>query len=69
LLDKDFAAGDKFLAYSLAMYTATMLKKGESVYIDEFGGFMSGTVNVRRQGETQSYWTCSAAIDMSSYTP
>lgn len=53
--DKDFTAADNFLIDSITLGTALLFEKGEAVYVEDTEWL--GPMQVRRPGETESYWT------------
>ncbi len=62
IIDEDYDTGDMFLMQLITTGKATLFKKGESVYVEDSGGFM-GDKQVRRQGEIESYWTLRNAVE------
>ena len=58
---KDKDAFSRELARGLVTGTCTRFDEGEIVYLMEATIF-AGVVNVRRKGETQTYWTYTEAI-------
>lgn len=66
VMDKDFATGDNFLLQKMMIGMATTFEKGESVYVEDYGGFLVGNMQVRRPGEIESYWTYHGAAECPS---
>lgn len=62
IYDEDYDAGDLFLMQKIAVGKATLFNKGESVYVEDSGGFF-GDSQVRRPGEIELYWTLRNAVE------
>ena len=60
-VDGDTEAFKNAVATGVMMGTIIMFNDGETVYLED-APFLSGEVQLRRQGETQKYWTNSEAI-------
>ncbi|MFA6373071.1 MAG: hypothetical protein WCW68_10630 [Methanothrix sp.] len=61
--DEDFDTGDRFFMELIMLGKATRFEKGESVYVEDFGGFLIGDMQIRRPGEMESYWTYHGAAE------
>ena len=61
--DEDFDTGDRFFMELIMLGKATRFEKGESVYVEDYGGFLIGDMQVRRPGEMESYWTYHGAAE------
>jgi hypothetical protein len=62
-LASDEEAFSKFFLACVMAKRATLFKKGETVILEEFGGFADSKVKLRRKGELVGYWTNREAID------
>lgn len=61
-VERDAEAFGQFLSAGLATGLCTTFEKGQAVYVEQSAMF-SGTVKVRPQGETASYWTNLEAVE------
>jgi predicted metal-dependent enzyme (double-stranded beta helix superfamily) len=57
----DSEAMNKVLTEGFLSGDCIAFAPGDIVFITDHGGFLSGTVKIRRQGETESYWTITEA--------
>jgi hypothetical protein len=62
-LSSDTEAFSKFFLACVMTKRATLFKKGETVILEEFGGFADSKLKLRRKGELVGYWTNREAID------
>lgn len=60
-MDGDKEAFENAVTAGMMMGTIIMFDDGETVYLED-APFLSGKVQLRRQGEAQKYWTNSEAI-------